>query len=111
MSLMIDIWGQAVTERAVACANALNQLVLHQEIQDSVDGNSIDLLSPVQPCNNFLRTGWMSAVSNYFQDSQAIIGLAQAAIFEQIRIITLITHNPLPFFYKSLRVTAAKGSW
>jgi hypothetical protein len=92
---MINIWSQTVTEGAVTGANALNQSILHQKVEVTVNGNSVYPLGSVQSFNNFLGTQRVGTVSDDFQDTESIGSMAQTTIFKETKVVTLIAHNIL----------------
>jgi hypothetical protein len=95
--LVVGIWGQTVAKRAVSGTNTLNQFVFHQQIQNSVNSDPINIPALVQGGNNLLRTDGVGAVADNFQDTQSIKSLPQTTMFNEGHIVTLIAHNLLPF--------------
>ena len=74
MRFVVIIWGQAVIKCPSTRADAFNNVVLHQQVKNAVDGHPINRAAPFQDFVDVACWKWKSVISYNFQNTHPIGG-------------------------------------
>jgi hypothetical protein len=107
MGRMIGVWGQSVAIRSVPCADALDQPLFDQYLENAVESHLVHGVRSSQRHVDFLGTERRGAIADDLQDHQTMGRRSELGARQQFRVIAPLTHGDL-FLFMGLQGTSGK---
>ena len=92
MGMMVCIGGHAIIKGSAAGADAIDQFMFHQKIQDAIDGDPVDTVCPIQGFENIGGGKGIAVVADDFEYTKPVVGCIQMSGTQQVSVIALIAH-------------------
>ena len=80
---MVFIGSQAVYEGTTATADPVNQPFIYQQIQNSINGDPVDVVGKSEGVKYLLGTQGTALIANHFQYAMTVRRTPQSGCFQQ----------------------------
>ena len=80
---MVFIGGQAVNKATAAAVDPLDQPFVYQQIQNSINGDPVDVVGPAEGVKYLLGTQGAAVVADHFQYAMAVGRIPQSGGFQE----------------------------